>query len=228
MGVVHLKYKGILTIKECASVSVIILTDLEERRQISVLCDGYTRLQFAVRTQQIDPSQIRFQMDELYDDEDDGFDAGEGRMDGSDNLVDGRKTADSQSKRQTFKERMLPEVLCSIIHYMTDMQLGVSIVNIYDGQYRAVIVDKTSGTTFPISVTEGILLTIANRHVPLFIDERIWRMQSMPYSNDIQGMALPINTLTMPMLRNALQNAIDDERYEAAQALKEEIQRREM
>lgn len=220
MSVVALKYQGIQTIVSAPHIGLMVLTDMEEKRQISIVCDGYTRLQYAVRTRQINPRNIHFRLDEAEMENDDM----EGSGDGNSFADEDTETPQEASPMQG---RMLPEVLYSIINYMTDMRLGVSIVNIYDGEYRAVIIDHTSGATFPIKVTEGILLTLANRHVPLTIDSDVWRYQSVPYKKDGQGVALPINTLTMPMLKKALASAIDDERYEAAKALKEEIDRRE-
>lgn len=138
------------------------------------------------------------------------------------------QSEDSLSGQKLYQssESMLPEVLCGIIHYMTDMRLGVNIVNIYNGEYRAVIIDYNSGTQFPVRVTDGILLTLANHHVPLTADSKLWQYQSVPFKKDGLGVALPINTLTLPMLKNAFKNAIDDERYEQAKYLKEEIDRR--
>ena len=53
----------------------------------------------------------------------------------------------------------LPETMSAIIKYMTDLQLAVVIVSVYDGQYRAVIEDRKTGTAFPIRVSDGALPT---------------------------------------------------------------------
>lgn len=234
MSYIPLKYQGVLTVSQCTSVNVIVLTDVEEKRQISIVCDGYTRLQFAVRTKQIDPSAIQFRTEE--EDQDDNLGGGMNPFnDGIAPFNDGENPFDEDvppeedlagKRKSQSTGSMLPEVLCGIIHYMTNMKLGVNIVNIYDGQYRAVIVDATSGTQFPVNVTDGILLTLANKHVPLSIDANLWKYQSVPFKKDGQGVSLPINTLTLPMLKNAFKSAIEDERYEQAKYLKEEIDRR--
>lgn len=220
MSYIPLKYQGVLTVSQCTSVNVIVLTDVEEKRQISIVCDVYTRLQFAVRTKQIDPGNIQFRTEE--EDTEENF--GEGLTPFNDDVPPEEDLAGKRKSQSTGS--MLPEVLCGIIHYMTNMKLGVNIVNIYDGQYRAVIVDTTSGTQFPVNVTDGILLTLANQHVPLSIDANLWKYQSVPFKKDGQGVSLPINTLTLPMLKNAFKSAIEDERYEQAKYLKEEIDRR--
>ena len=122
---------------------------------------------------------------------------------------------------------MLPETLCAIIKYMTQLELSVIIVNIYDGEYRAVLEDKNTGTTFPIRVSDGILLAYADSHIPLYIEETLWKNQSTKYLGEkAKGISLPLNTLTTEMLKDAMQKCIDEEKYEVAEQLKKELDRR--
>lgn len=121
----------------------------------------------------------------------------------------------------------LPETMYSIINNLTDLELAVVIVSIYDGQYRAVIEDTNSGSAFPIRVSDGALLCYANPDIPLYIEGTLWGRQSVPYLGEsARGVAMPLNTLTLEMLEEALQKSIDEERYELAKQLKEEIERR--
>ena len=78
----------------------------------------------------------------------------------------------------------------------------------------------TAKTDFTVETLGGI------KHVPLTVGEQLWINQSVPYKADGKGVAIPINSLTLPMLKSALQTAIDEERYEDAKALKAEIDRR--
>lgn len=121
---------------------------------------------------------------------------------------------------------MLPEVLCSIINYMTDLELQVVITHVYDGMYHAVIEDAHTKTTFPVRASDAILLAVANRHMPIYIDSNLWKYQSQPVLKNNAGISLPINTLTEDMLKKSLQKAIDEEQYEQAKQLKEELERR--
>ena len=41
-----------------------------------------------------------------------------------------------------------------------------------------------------------------------------------------RGISLPLNTLTTEMLKDAMQKCIDDEKYEIAEQLKKELERR--
>lgn len=121
---------------------------------------------------------------------------------------------------------MLPEVLCSIVNYMTDLQLIVVITNVYDGVYSAVIEDSRTGTTFPIRVSDGILLSVANKFVPIYIEKALWDYQSVPYNKVANGVSIPINALPIELLEASLEQAIENEQYEKAQQLKDELDRR--
>lgn len=220
MAEIKLKYHSCQTIVSSPSTSVIVLTDVEETRQLTIICNSYTRLELSVRTNVINPANIQFHIDE----ESQENDANNNFRDDLEGLGD--DPAQKLKADKQFTGSKLPEVLCSIIQYMTNMRLGITISNIVNGEYRAAIIDYTSGTRFPLQITDAIILHIANPHIPLTINPTLWKYQSMPFKKDGQGVAMPINTLTVPMLSRALQNAIDDERYEEAKAIKEELDRR--
>ena len=50
--------------------------------------------------------------------------------------------------------------------------------------------------------------------------------QSIPYDPHATGIAIPINTMDSHRLSEALQHAIDDENYELASYIRDEINRR--
>ena len=101
---------------------------------------------------------------------------------------------DVQRKNATeMLSLMLPETLCSIIKYMTQLELSVIIVNIFDGEYKAILEDQKTGTTFPIRISDGILLAYADPHIPLYIEETLWKNQSTKYMGEnARGISLPL------------------------------------
>ena len=191
MSRIQLKIQGVTDITATHAASLLILTDVAEQRQLSIVCDEIMRHEFGIRR---------------------------GKYHGE------------KETRQEVAEIMkytLPETMSAIIKYMTDLQLSVVIVSLYDGQYRAVIEDRKTGTAFPIRVSDGALLCYADAHIPLYIEESLWERQSVPYmGQDARGVAMPLNTLSMEMLEQALQRSIEEERYELAKQLKDEINRR--
>lgn len=52
------------------------------------------------------------------------------------------------------------------------------------------------------------------------------KRQSTPFDETATGIAIPINTMDEPRLQMALKNAIDEENYELASQLRDEIKRR--
>lgn len=191
MNKIKLKYMGIQQMVNNQEVGIICLSDELETRQLSIVCDKFTKFQFDLRNDS--PAQN----DALLH----SFGDNAGRI-------------------------LLPEALMSIISYMTDLKLCVVITNVVDGVYRAVIEDVRTGTTFPVRATEGVLLTIANKHVPLYAEQTLWKYQSVPMKKDQPGVAIPINSLTREMLETSLEKAIENEEYETAKHLKEELDRR--
>lgn len=191
MARIQLKVQGVTDITAIDNASLLILTDMQEQRQLTIMCDMIARHEFGLRR---------------------------GKFVG---------TKEQRSNVTEQLQYLLPEAISSLIKYLTDLQLAVVIVNIFDGQYRAVIEDTKTGTAIPVRVSDGALLSYADQHIPLYIEESLWKRQSVPYMGDnAKGVAMPLNTLSIPMLRSAMQKCIDEEQYEIAQQLKEELDRR--
>lgn len=192
MARIQLKIQGVADICSTHKASLIIITDLEEQHQISVVCDEVTRHGFIIR-----------------------------RGKYTDNKEHAAKVTETLAMA-------LPETFSAIIKQITNIKLAVVILSIYDGQYQALIEDQITGQAFPIRISEGVLLCYADQSIPLFIEESLWLRQSVPYMGDqAQGVAMPLNTLNVEMLKQALQKSIDEEKYELAKLLKEEIDRRQ-
>lgn len=191
MDKIKLKYMNMQQMVNNPEINIICLTDELETRQLSIVCDKFTKFQFDLRN------------DLASQDDDTVHSLGDkaGRV-------------------------LLPEALMGIINYMTDLKLCVVVTNVIDGVYRAVIEDQRTGTTFPVRATEGVLLTIANKHVPLYARQTLWKYQSVPLKKDEPGVSIPINSLTREMLEASLEKAIENEEYETAKHLKEELDRR--
>lgn len=194
---IKLKFRSVEQMVNNHSIGLIVLTDELETRQLNIVCDEISLFMIGLRTR------------------------------ANDCKPDDAANNGASSYDNRFSTRyLLPEVLCSIIGYMTDIRLRVIIKNVVNGHYQAVVEDVITGTTFPVRATDGILLTLANNFIPLYADESLWRYQSVPFSKSSNGIPIPVNALTSTLLEEALQNAIDKEEYEVAQKLKEELERR--
>lgn len=189
---IPLKVQGIADfMSEDTGLSLLIITDEAEKRQIAIMVDISLRIAFAIRR---------------------------------------AKYVGNKEQQRLATEALqhtLPETLSAIIKYMTDLELAVIIVGIFNGEYQAVLEDQRTGTAFPIRAADGILLAYADRHIPLYIEQSLWKTQSTKYSGEkSNAIALPLNTLTPSMLQAAMNKCIDEEKYEIAEQVKLELQRR--
>ncbi len=123
--------------------------------------------------------------------------------------------------RKDVCRTLLPEVLLQLHSPSFEMM----IVGVYDGQYQVMLMDTDNGNSVRIRTSDAVLLTIIS-HVPLYIEERLMAQQSTPFDEHAQGVAIPINSMDTKRLRVALQHAVDEENYELASQLRDEIQRR--
>lgn len=120
--------------------------------------------------------------------------------------------------------RRLPEVLAKMCGIKPDTH-EIFIFDIYDGEYKANVHHRYNGTRVPIRISDGVLLSLV-ADIDIVMDRQFFMQQSVPYEPDSHGMALPINTLSDQMLRGAMQKAIDEENYEMASQLRDELNRR--
>jgi bifunctional DNase/RNase len=116
---------------------------------------------------------------------------------------------------------MLPEALLQLLPSSYEMM----IVGVYDGQYQVMLMDTEDGNSVRVRTSDAVLLSIIS-HIPLYIEERLMAQQSVPYDEHATGVAIPINSMDIPRLRAALKNAVEEENYELASQLRDEINRR--
>ncbi|MBQ8098460.1 MAG: bifunctional nuclease family protein [Bacteroidaceae bacterium] len=79
-------------------------------------------------------------------------------------------------------------------------------------------------TTVRINAIQALILTLSQRS-PFYIDKQLMEKQYVRL-DDVHKVSLPLNTLSIQMLEDALQTAIKEERYELASHLRDELKRR--
>lgn len=123
--------------------------------------------------------------------------------------------------------RLLPEVLWHVIAMQTTMQFEVLITDIIDGQYRALLVNVETQEPVAVRISDAVLLANIAK-LPIYIDSVLMGKQSVPYKKEAQGVAIPVNTISTDMLKDALAKAIEEEKYELASHLRDELRRRRL
>lgn len=130
--------------------------------------------------------------------------------------------------RRGFFERSALYAVLSLLPVEMKKLMYVHIDGLVDGQYHAHLVRRNADINEPardLRISEAVLLSIV-ADIPLYIDRHLWRIQSTPHNHMSNGTSIPLNTLPLPMLKEALQQAIDKENYEMAKLLNDEIHNR--
>lgn len=115
----------------------------------------------------------------------------------------------------------LPEALIQLL----DGQYEMTVYGVHDGQYHVVLSDTDFRRSVKIRMSDAVLLHLI-AHYPLYIEEQLMQRQSVPFEREARGVTIPINTLDANRLNIALQHAVDDENYELASQLRDELNRR--
>lgn len=122
---------------------------------------------------------------------------------------------------------LLPEVLWQVINTQTYMRFEILINDLIEGQYRSILYNIDTLEPIQVNVTDALLLAYISQ-IPVYISESLMKKQSVEYKRNVQGMAIPLNALTDDMLQRALSKAIQDENYELASHLRDEMKRRNL
>ncbi|MDD7318276.1 MAG: bifunctional nuclease domain-containing protein [Prevotella sp.] len=134
---------------------------------------------------------------------------------------------DMRVNKLPITRRMLPEVLYGILSRQEDLRFHILINDISDGQYDSMLVNSKTQEMMPIRISDAVLLSLAG-DVPIFIDEKLMAHQSVVYREPTGEMKipLPINTMSLEMIEQAIERAVKEENYEQAALLSEERKRR--
>jgi hypothetical protein len=116
---------------------------------------------------------------------------------------------------------MLPEALLK----MVPAKLEMMIYGVHNGQYQVVLADEQFETNALIRMSDAVLLSIIS-NVPIYIESELFNRQSIDFDQHASGVAIPINTMDVTRLNMALQRAVEEENYELASQLRDEINRR--
>lgn len=129
-------------------------------------------------------------------------------------------------KRIPVTNILLPEVLCKCMRFYEKSGFELLIDNLVDGQYRTIVCNSETGEKFLIRASDAVLLSLI-ADIPLYIEERLMKRQSVIYRGNSKGVSLPVNTISDEMLQAALDKAIAEENYELASRLRDEKKMRD-
>ena len=168
-----LRFERLQQIVGGEGMAVIILTDMERKNAVSVVCD--------------EPMSQQIQM---------------------------------RVSNPKLCKNMLPETLLSLLTSSYEMM----ICGLFEGQYQVVLMDDI-GNLVRLRMSDAVLLSLMS-DIPLYIENGLMERQCYPYDEKADSIAIPINTMDLPRLNMAMEKAVEDENYELASQLRDEINRR--
>lgn len=119
---------------------------------------------------------------------------------------------------------LLPEVLMQLVTTISEVPIEIFISDIRAGKYLAQLCFAEH--SIPIRISDAVLLSYIDERIAIYIDEKLFMRQGVPYQENASGMAIPINVLSTEMLEKELEKAVESENYELASFLRDEINRR--
>lgn len=175
---IELLFQGTTEVVGNSDVVLIVLTDRQQQRQITMLADKWAERELTLRR-------------------------------GNTGVVG----------------ELLPEVLCKVFPRMCADSFLLFIYGVDDGKYQVALVDVQTLDATPIRASDAILLSLV-AGLKIYIEGRLFSYQSVPFDATGCRMALPLNTLSMDMLRQTLDKAVAAEDYELASMIKKEMEQR--
>jgi hypothetical protein len=168
-----LRFENLQQVVGGEGMAVILLTDQERKRALSVVCD--------------EPMCQQLQM----------------------------RIANPRACRN-----MLPETLLSLMPASYEMM----ICGLFEGQYQVVLMNEM-GDSVRLRMSDAVLLSLIS-NIPLYIEDNLMERQCFLFDEKAQSIAIPINTMDLSCLKSALKDAVENENYELASQLRDEINRR--
>lgn len=124
--------------------------------------------------------------------------------------------------------RLLPEAMWTLLSSMRDVVFSLDVEGINDGQYHVMLRMRIGDTVIndaPIRMSDAVLLSFITG-IPMFMNRDFFEHQTQEYEEGMTRLSLPVNVLSRGMLQQALQKAIEDEKYELASFLRDELNKR--
>lgn len=144
-------------------------------------------------------------------------------------VVAERNVVEQLRLRQAGKvntDNRLPEVLYKVIRRNTDADYRILFTGFQDEKYIVFLYDETHSQAYQLRASDAVLLAfIAN--LPIVMEDNLFRRQAQSLNNEINSIRIPVTSLNDDILKKMLERAVDEERFEYASYIRDELRRRE-
>ena len=96
----------------------------------------------------------------------------------------------------------------------------------YHVVFEAKLVNATSGSAYSLPQDEAVLLAVT-AGLEIFTNMEVLQKFTTPFRKDVMSVALPIVGLPDSLLKKALEKAVEEENYEGASFIRDEMKRRQ-
>ena len=118
------------------------------------------------------------------------------------------------------------DVLAKILKEDDAARYEIEVLGIKGVGLKTKLVNVDTDQSYLLQIEDAILLSLMNGY-EILTSEEVIKNFSTPYEGGMQRVSIPILTLPDRLLELALQRAVDDEKYEDASYIRDEIKRRE-
>lgn len=118
----------------------------------------------------------------------------------------------------------LVDVLCRLIGERWENYF-VRLEGMRDRGFKAMLCNGADGSEMPIRPDEAVLLSRIAK-IDICASLETFQKYSMPFDRNVATVALPILALPDSLLEKALEKAVNEENYESASFIRDEINRR--
>lgn len=119
----------------------------------------------------------------------------------------------------------LVDALCRLIGGEQWKNYYIRLEGLHDRGYAAYLCNREDGAEMRINPDEAVLLSLVAK-IDIAASLETFQKYSMPYDRNVQTVALPILALPDSLLKKALEKAVNEENYESASFIRDEINRR--
>lgn len=125
-----------------------------------------------------------------------------------------------------FSRPLLHDVYVSTLEKMNVSLEEVVIYKVVDGVYYSLLELRQGEDSYRVEARTSDAVALALRcHAPIYTIESLMQREHIQEGEN-GAISIPVSSVGIPMLREALERAIKDENYELAAQLRDEIARR--
>ena len=135
-----------------------------------------------------------------------------------------RLLVEKKNSVEKFQDTAL-EVLADMMQPALQNDYVLRIYRFDNAIYHTCLYNRQTGESKSVRCTDGVLLAIVGEF-PIYASLDVMRLQSSPYDAKAVQVPLPLNLLSDKLVEDALQKAIEEEDYETASNLRDELKKR--